>query len=419
MFPFALPCFTPTAVPQVLPFFSVFFRPLLFRAFPLSFCFLSSASVLLPATQPYVLPFLFFPVSPHNCFPGAPSPLSLPRFPLSLQPDFSCLPSRFLYSASLMVSFRPSLLRSRSCSTGDPLSVSLFGSPPGPVPDFRFLSSTSVLASHYSASVSSFPFSSCFCLTVASSVLVSAFASSFFLVLSRLISHAFLPVSGTQLSVCFLSSFPASLPQLFHRCLPSAFAFGLFPSFSASFRPLSFSGSDYLAFCSSFPFSFRLRLSVAFPVLRSHFRSFGFPRSFPPNFLCGRSRFSVLGFLFVSFRSSLIHFPQLFLRCFPFSVFFRPLLFRAFPLSLCFLSSALVPPPATQLSVSSFPFSSCFCLTVAFSVLRFCFRFFGFPRSLLPDLSCIPSRFWYLAFCLFPFVLSCFTPTAVPQVIPF
>ena len=198
------------------------------------------------------------------------------------------------------------------------------------MPDFRFLSSTSVLASHYSASVSSFPFSSCFRLTVASSVLVSAFASSFFLVLSRLISHAFLPVSGTQLSVCFLSSFPASLPQLFHRCLPSAFAFGLSPSFSASFRPLSFSGSDYLALCSSFPFSFRLRLSVAFPVLRSHFRSFGFPRSFPPNFLCGLSRFSVLGFLFVSFRSSLIHFPQLLLRCFPFFRFLSSTSFSGF-----------------------------------------------------------------------------------------
>ena len=209
----------------------------------------------------------------------------------------------------LLVSFRPSLLRSRSCSTGDPLLVF----PPGPMPDFRFLSSASVLASHYSASVSSFPFSSCFRLTVASSVLVfrfrflrfprsllpgfpcipsrfrysaslyvsfrpslirshscssgayfqlslsafsaslplpfvrfrftsgysafcfflsvlpasasqwllrcplSAFASWVFPVLSCLISHAFFPGSRTRLSVGFLSSFPASLPQLFHR----------------------------------------------------------------------------------------------------------------------------------------------------------------------------------------------------------
>ena len=38
LFPFALPCFAPTAVPQVLPFCFCL------RAFPLAFCFLSSAS---------------------------------------------------------------------------------------------------------------------------------------------------------------------------------------------------------------------------------------------------------------------------------------------------------------------------------------------------------------------------------------
>ena len=48
-------------------------------------------------------------------------------------------------------------------------------------------------------------------------------------------------------------------------------------------------------------------------------------------------------------------------------------------------------------SVSSFPFSSCFRLTVAFPVLRFCFRFLGFPRSSLPGFPCILSRFWYSA----------------------
>ena len=44
LFPFILPGFAPTAVPPVLPFFSAFSRPLLFRAFPLAFRFLSSAS---------------------------------------------------------------------------------------------------------------------------------------------------------------------------------------------------------------------------------------------------------------------------------------------------------------------------------------------------------------------------------------
>ena len=62
------------------------------------------------------------------------------------------------------------------------------------------------------------------------------------------VSRVSRPFSSTQLSVCFLSSFPVSLPQLFHRCFPFAFAFGLSP-----FLPLSFvcfrSGSDYSAFC--------------------------------------------------------------------------------------------------------------------------------------------------------------------------
>ena len=82
---------------------------------------------------------------------------------------------------------------------------------------FRFLSSASVLDSDYSASALPFP-----SLPVSASQLLSqcsssAFASSVFPVLSCLISHAFLPGSCTWLSVGFLSFFPASLPQLFHR----------------------------------------------------------------------------------------------------------------------------------------------------------------------------------------------------------
>ena len=48
-------------------------------------------------------------------------------------------------------------------------------------------------------------------------------------------------------------------------------------------------------------------------------------------------------------------------------------------------------------SVSSFPFSSCVCLTVASAVRVFRFRFLRFPRSLLPGFPCIPSRFRYSA----------------------
>ena len=55
------------------------------------------------------------------------------------------------------------------------------------------------------------------------------------------------PGSRTRLPVCFLSFYPASLPQLFHRCFPSAFASGLFRLPSASFRSLR-PASDYSAF---------------------------------------------------------------------------------------------------------------------------------------------------------------------------
>ena len=42
-----------------------------------------------------------------------------------------------------------------------------------------------------------------------------------------------------------------------------------------------------------------------------------------------------------------------------------------------------------------------------------------FPLSLRHNLSYLPSRFLYSASCSFPFVLPCFTPTAVPQVLAF
>ena len=67
----------------------------------------------------------------------------------------------------------------------------------------------------------------------------------------------------------FLSPFPDSLPQLFLRCLPRAFAFGLFPFLPHSFVRFR-SGSGYLASVSSFPLSTRLRLTVASSVLPLH-----------------------------------------------------------------------------------------------------------------------------------------------------
>ena len=93
----------------------------------------------------------------------------------------------------------------------------------------------------------------------------------------------------------------------------------------------------------------------------------------------------VLGSLFVSFCPSLIRFPQLFLRCFPYalalgifrfpSASFRPLQFCLRLLGLLFL-----------------PFrTSRLRLTVAFPVRRFHSRFHGFPRSSRPGFPCLAS----------------------------
>ena len=94
MFPFVLPCFAPTAVPQVLPFW---ISPP--GSVP-DFHFLSSASVLAPHYSASVLPF---PLSSRlrltGGFSGAPVPLTLPRFSPSFRPGFPCLPSGFVYSA--------------------------------------------------------------------------------------------------------------------------------------------------------------------------------------------------------------------------------------------------------------------------------------------------------------------------------
>ena len=185
-----------------------------------------------------------------------------------------------------------------------------------------------------------------------------------------------IPVLGS--TVGFLSPFPDSLPQLFLRCLPCAFAFGLFP-----FLPLSFvrfrSGSGYSASVSSFPLSSRFCLTVAssvLPVLLS------LPWLFPVlsslishAFLPGSGTRLPVCFLSPFPASLPTAVPQVLPLCFR---------FRDFPLPFRFLSSPSVLPPATWPSVSSFPFSSRFRLTVASPVLRFRSRFFGLPRSSRP-----------------------------------
>ena len=81
---------------------------------------------------------------------------------------------------------------------------------------FRFLSSASVSLPATQPSVSLFPF---FLILPHSGCLSARIHFRFYVfpVLSCLISYAFLSGSRTRLTDGFLSFFPVSLPQLFHR----------------------------------------------------------------------------------------------------------------------------------------------------------------------------------------------------------
>ena len=219
------------------------------------------------------------------------------------------------------------------------LSLSVF-SPSVPLSFVRFRFSISLLGLCVFLSSSS-----CLRLTVASSVLrfrsrffgLSPFFPAWFPMLS-------FPVLRTRLSVCFLSSFPVSLPQPFHRCFPSfllplvRFSSGLFCSPSAFFRLLLLA-SDYSAFRSFFsllpvlpcrrflrcspvpfvPFAFLFRFacfhaSLPIPVLSflrflspflcfvsQALRSFWPPVSSSAIPLCFRFRFWLLGLSVLNF----------------------------------------------------------------------------------------------------------------------
>ena len=155
---------------------------------------------------------------------------------------------------SLFVSFRPSLIHFPQLFLRCLPSAFAFGlSPSFPLSFVCFF--FSVLTTQLS--VSSFPFFLSSPLSGSSSASVLPFGFPVFRLLFRLVSHASFPVSGTWLPVCFLSSFPVSLPQPFHRCFPSfllplvRFSSGLFSLLSTFFRPFLLA-SDYSAFCSFF-----------------------------------------------------------------------------------------------------------------------------------------------------------------------
>ena len=217
------------------------------------------------------------------------------------------------------------------------------------------------------------------------------------------------PVLGS-LFVSFRPSL-IRLPQLFLRCFPYAFALGIFRFPSASFRPLPFCLRLLSLLLLPFRTS-RLRLTVASPVRRFHSRFHGLPRSSQPGFPClasgSRTRLPVC---FLSpFPDSL---PQLFLRCLPHAFAFGlspsvPLSFVRFPSGSGYSASA-----------SSFPLLPCLASQLLFRCCLSAFRLPCSSTSVPPGFPCFPSIFKYSAFCLFPFILPSFAPTAVPLVLPF
>ena len=170
---------------------------------------------------------------------------------------------------------------------------------------FGILSSASVLGSDYSASVLLFllfPIPPHSGFLGAPSPLSLPWLSTF--------SPTWFPMSSFRLlvlssAVRFLSPFPASLPQLFHRCLPSALASDIVHFRSASFRPRPFR-FRLLSLCFFLSASSRFRLTVASSVRPLRFRFLGFPRSLRPGFPCLPSDFSYSALLLVSFRSALL-----------------------------------------------------------------------------------------------------------------
>ena len=209
-------------------------------------------------------------------------------------------------------------------------------------------------------------------------------------------------VLSTRLPVRFLSSFPVSLPQPFHRCFPSfplplvRFCSGLSPRLPLPFVRFLL-GSDYSASASSFPFSSCLRLSGASSVLVFRFRFLRFPRSLPPGFPCVPSRFRYSASCLFPFA----------LPCF---ASHSRSAGASLSLSLSGFSASLPVPfvpfrsaSGYSASVSSFPSSSRFRLTVASPVLRSRSRFFGLPRSSRPGFPCLLPRFFVLGFLFVSF----------------
>ena len=210
-FLFVLPCFAPAAVPQAIPFWISSWGQMH------DFCFLSSTSAL----ASHYLALCFFR-SISSCFRLTVTSSVLVfhfrflRLPLYLSPNLLWLPSRFLYLAFCLFLFALPWFTPTAVSQVIPLCFR-FRDFPLPV---HFLSSVSFSLPATWLSVPSVLFFLALPHSGFSNVSFLPFGFFVFPILSCLISHAFLLGSDTWLSVCFLSSFPVSLPQLFHRCFP-------------------------------------------------------------------------------------------------------------------------------------------------------------------------------------------------------
>ena len=206
-FPDSLPqlflrCLLQLSFLRIFRFASIFFRPFQFYFRLLSLLFLSFRSCwscLTAAVSVCVSDF-------SSTF----SPLSPPWFLMA------CFV--VLVLDLLLVSFRSTLFRSRSCSTGDSLWLL--------IRDWCLTYCDIHLS--FSIALLSFLFlsfrSCCCCLTAAVTVCISAFASYAFPIISTLISHGLFLGSRTRLADSFLSFCPASLPQPFHRWFPLIFS---------------------------------------------------------------------------------------------------------------------------------------------------------------------------------------------------
>ena len=137
-----------------------------------------------------------------------------------------------------------------------------------------------------------------------------------------------------------------------------------------------------------------------------------FPLSLRPGFPCLPSRFLYSALLLVSFHPSLIH-----SRSWS-SGAYLVLSLSVFSLPIYFLSSASLPVPATWPLFLPFLFLPRFASQLLFGCRLSAFRLPCFSTSVPPGFPCFPSIFKYSAFCLFPFILPDFAPTAVPPVLP-